>query len=582
MTTTGDIEITINDGSAGAVVVPASSVQVVMGCSTSGTPGVVVATRSPQTLRTTFGYGPLVEAAALACLAGGTVLAMRCATVTPGTVTAYPSSALTITAATNASPIVVTSTAHGLSTGMVVTVASVGGNTAANGTFVITRVTADTFSLNGSTGNSAYTSGGTATYTGVQFSGTGTSVITVSLDGTNGAFDDYNFKFLVVHGGTRGTAGITFQISLDAGRNYGPVIALGTATTYAVTGTGITLNFAAGTLVANDYAVFSTVAMATATSNASPNHGVSENLTALQASPYATTGWGSMHILGPWTGANASTIDGYLATLQTGYVFSRAMLPWRDAKTPTAWGGQGETDATWAAAFGTDTSAVSAKRVLMSAGNYNMPSAFPLAAAGAPRYRRPLSWSQAVRQVQIPAQRHSGRVRDGALANIVVDPTNDPTDGFVYHDERINPGLDTARACSARTRIGLPGYFIVNPNLMSPGGSDFSILPYGAVMDVACSLVHQEAQQFINSDVRLNANGTIYENEARTIESAILGVINANMTAVGMISSARVQVDRTTNVQVTKKVTITVTIVARGYVLEEDITIGFSNSLAAA
>jgi hypothetical protein len=68
-----------------------------------------------------------------------------------------------ITAATNASPIVVTAAAHGYQTGHSVTIAGVLGNTAANGTFLVTRVSADTFSLIGSTGNGAYTSGGVAT-----------------------------------------------------------------------------------------------------------------------------------------------------------------------------------------------------------------------------------------------------------------------------------------------------------------------------------------------------------------------------------------------------------------------------------
>ena len=69
---------------------------------------------------------------------------------------------LTVSGATNASPIVITtSAAHGLATDDVVTLASVGGNTAANGTFKITKLSSTTFSLNGSTGNGAYTSGGT-------------------------------------------------------------------------------------------------------------------------------------------------------------------------------------------------------------------------------------------------------------------------------------------------------------------------------------------------------------------------------------------------------------------------------------
>lgn len=66
----------------------------------------------------------------------------------------------TVTGATNATPIVVTSIGHGLVTGDSVVLSGVVGNTAANGTFVVTRVTANTFSLNGSVGSGAYTSGG--------------------------------------------------------------------------------------------------------------------------------------------------------------------------------------------------------------------------------------------------------------------------------------------------------------------------------------------------------------------------------------------------------------------------------------
>ena len=66
-----------------------------------------------------------------------------------------------ITGASNAAPIVITSTAHGLSTGDAISVSGVAGNTAANGVFTITKVDDNSFSLNGTTGNASYTSGGT-------------------------------------------------------------------------------------------------------------------------------------------------------------------------------------------------------------------------------------------------------------------------------------------------------------------------------------------------------------------------------------------------------------------------------------
>lgn len=65
-----------------------------------------------------------------------------------------------ITLASDASPIEITSATHGLATGSSVAVFDVGGNTAANGKWVITVIDANTFSLDGSAGNSAYTSGG--------------------------------------------------------------------------------------------------------------------------------------------------------------------------------------------------------------------------------------------------------------------------------------------------------------------------------------------------------------------------------------------------------------------------------------
>lgn len=82
-----------------------------------------------------------------------------------GAVPTYKDSG-TVTGATNNSPIVITSTAHGLDNGLLVTVTGVGGNTAANGTFIVANKAADTFELSGSTGNGGFTTNGTWHVTG--------------------------------------------------------------------------------------------------------------------------------------------------------------------------------------------------------------------------------------------------------------------------------------------------------------------------------------------------------------------------------------------------------------------------------
>lgn len=77
--------------------------------------------------------------------------------------------AQTITAATNTTPIQITTNFSAVTyfeTGQQVTITGVGGNTAANGTWTITRVGTGIFTLNGSSGNANYTSGGTASRVG--------------------------------------------------------------------------------------------------------------------------------------------------------------------------------------------------------------------------------------------------------------------------------------------------------------------------------------------------------------------------------------------------------------------------------
>jgi hypothetical protein len=67
---------------------------------------------------------------------------------------------LPILLATNATPIQIDATAHGLTTGQVCTISGVLGNTAANGTWTVTYVDANNFTLNGSSGTGTYTDGG--------------------------------------------------------------------------------------------------------------------------------------------------------------------------------------------------------------------------------------------------------------------------------------------------------------------------------------------------------------------------------------------------------------------------------------
>lgn len=424
---------------------------------------------------------------------------------------------------------------------------------------------------------------GTATAVVATVPGGSSSTVTVTVDGTNGCWDKNFVMVKCTTGGTRGTAGIFFQVSLDAGRTFGSPIALGTAVTYIIPRTGVQLNFGVGTLVAGDYWRF------TCTPPSGNTAGYQAALNALQASQYALVGWGGMHLVEGVSGATATTLQSYLGGSPDGtgglasqYTYTRMIVDVRDAASPTAWGGSGETEAAWMTAIETDYSATTAVRICAAAGDYNMPSAYPNPAAGTPLYRRNLAWALDPREAVIPVQRHAGRVVDGPLGNIVVNPTSDPTDGFVYHDERLVPGLTPARFCAAKTRVGKQGYFIDQPNLMAGTGSVYTILPLGAVMDVGCRVVFQTAQEEIDEDVRLQPNGTLYDSDRLAIQNDCLNAVNTNMTNVGMLSpGSQVQIDPNANVGATNNVPLVATFAKKGYVLTMTINVGFASPTAA-
>ena len=594
-TWTGEVEITVVDGGGGIVSIPATNVQAVVGCAASGTVGTVVASRSKGTLKSTFAAGPLLEQAGQIVDAGGTVLAVRATTATAGAIRNAGAVGGGVSAAvsgTGSTVKLTTTNPHGLTSGAVVTVASVTGTTEANGTWIARVVDTTHIELIGSTFANAYVSGGTVTKVGAVMTSNSASTGAAYLTGT--ANDDYYVQVNALSDFTAGTAGGIVAISLDAGRTFGPAIPLGTALTLALadsgTGaydTGLTLHLVSGKAYkAGDYM------RASATAPQPDATGVAAALTALHN--YLLIGGGSGYpiakVCGDVDSTFAAAVQTALNTDAADYFFERAIVDARDASPPVAWGGTGEDDATWAAALLSDFGSANAPRVSVAAGWYNIPSAFPTLFANTPVFRRPLGYAYAARQVAIPPQRHAGKVGGndgGPLAIVQVNAARDSADGFVYHDSGTSPALDyflpggSGRFATGRRRARKVGLFLCNPLTLAPAGSDFAMLPLGLVMDVACSIAHDVLENYVNADLLTNANGTLADTEAATIRGDIEDAIDANMTNVSMISGRVVVVDTTQVITTTKKLVVTITIQGRAYVLEVDVTLGYGAVLPA-
>ena len=416
--------------------------------------------------------------------------------------------------------------------------------------------------------------------------GGSTSSVTTSVDATYGSWDRYFVLVKVLTGGTIGTSGIQLQTSLDAGRNFGAPVNLGTAsslylgngslTNRVAGGTGVQLNFGAGTLVAGDSFQFSTTAPA---GNAA---GSVSALAAFQASQYGVTGVGSIHLLDDVMHGGSSDTDtvSIQNQLQAGvaiYEFQRAIVSLRDALNPVAWGGSGETEATWMEALELSESGITAPRVVACAGEYNTPSCYNNPAGGLPAYRRNHSWSLAVRRTQIPLQRRAGRVKDGPLANIQVSAATDPTDGFIYHDERVTPGLNAARIATCMTwpKKGA-GFFQCQEPLLSPPGSQFTELAIGNVLDAACNIGYASGVEEISDDLTVQANGTLDPVDLNTFQGSIQQALNVGMIQTPLVSAVTATVSPTANVLATGIVPVTIAVTPKAYANSISETISLS------
>ena len=410
--------------------------------------------------------------------------------------------------------------------------------------------------------------------------GGSTSTITTTLDTTYGAYDSYLVEMLCTVAGTIGTApGPTVQFSGDAGRSFGSPISLGASValylgsgalnTPAPGGTGIQVNFGAGALVVGDYWRFSTV---------QPQGnltGIQAALAAFQTSQYGVAGVGSIHIVGDTMHGGSTDLDiaGIQTQLQAGvaiYEYQRAIVELRDAKTPTAWGGSGETEAAWISALQTAVSGLSAQpRVCADGGHYNMGSAYANASFGTPEYRRSLAWAHSVIRTQIKLEQRAGRVKNAnqPYSQIDVNPATDPGDGFVYHDERTTPGLAAARISCAMTwpKKGAGFFHCTEPLLCAPG-SQQSELVLGNVLDAACDIAYAQGVESVSDDLLLQANGTLDPVALNLLQGDIQQALTQGLTAPSYVSLVTATVSPTQNVRATGIIPVTVAVVPKGYV----------------
>lgn len=416
---------------------------------------------------------------------------------------------------------------------------------------------------------------------------TGTSAVTI----TGTPVDDAHVVFRVRTGGTIGTDGILFDYSLDGGRSPSGIERLGTANTYLVPGTGITLNFAAGTLVAGDLV---TVYCAAPKWNAA---GLTAAIAALAAqtrlprlvlvcgdvvdgtelqavmdtiSAYETTHGRHARILcqardqfapAKMQGnpsdvdfdATADTItrntgswvtDGFkvgmsvaIAGSASNNAYSGTVVTVTTTVLTVTNGIVLEANVNGSVLTITGTETKSAWRTAVGATVSGKTSHRTMIRGGRARRRspldgfsrrRPIAWADAARMMAHDLHISSAKVSLGDLSGWTIHNA----DGVLEeHDERVDGGLLSLRVGCATTHDvdSAPGVYIALPLTLDLDNGKLSRAPVGFVADLACKIAKAETTRRLNEDVLLNIDGTIREGEARRIETYVNSVLGSEL-----------------------------------------------------
>lgn len=403
-----------------------------------------------------------------------------------------------------------------------------------------------------------------ATPSAVQHTGTGLSVMTV----TGSPFDRY-FQ-VVVSVARSGLVGDTvpprITISLDGGLSAtGAINVPADGVYHGLEGiTGMTLNFTVAQMNVGDTYVFYV-----------PYHAVAaaDVVTALTGLKQGREPFSMVYVAAPFSRTEAETIISAVGTFAARKLFCSLFIETVDAN--------GSSEAAWMAALSADFEGLATDITCIAAG-YEPVQSVTLNS----RMWRSIGWGAAVRASLVAISRDLGAREDGPLLSYAGSvPISAPNItlpyGLFIHDEAKVPGLNADQFMTIMSEVGLDGFYITNPNLMSGPVSDYKLLQYRRVSCEIARLTNIYFTLQLSSDVLLNDQGLILDKEAtrwqQGNDSYLIGLVTGQR-----VSSLATVVGRQSNIINDEPIPVTVRWQPKGYPKIFDVTIAMSRTAATA
>lgn len=335
--------------------------------------------------------------------------------------------------------------------------------------------------------------------------------------------DAYDVLFEVLTGGTIGVAGITFRYSLDGGKTYSAETALGTATTFALFDgaelAGLTLAFAAGTLDVGDAVTFFTTA---------PAWQASDAVAALAVLRATNLRWSFLHAVGAIDPSSA----GSLGSVMTGWAANNKFA-WC-AGSVREWGVRSnEPETAWISRLLATWSSFADTRIALGAGYTRITC--PITGR---RNRRPCTWAAVARWISIAPQTDLGEKATGILSS---DITLHEDGMLVEHDADNNSALHDARFVTLRSWPDEAGVWFTSGNLMGPDG-DIQLVAYRRVLNIAEEVFQKAMRETLKSNLAREpataklpkVPGNLTEPDCKSITQRVTNALKSQIVTTGM------------------------------------------------
>ena len=407
------------------------------------------------------------------------------------------------------------------------------------------------------------TTSNAAAYGAVTYTGSGLLSGSVTAHAAQLPVDDFDIFVKFVTGGTTGTAGITYQVSIDGGVSYGPTLALGVALTISITAKNgnvlAEFDLVTGkTVVAGDFFECSVTG---------PTMGDADLAASLEALRTFAGAWECVAIHGLVADTtNIGSIDTWLQAREAEGKF-RFFLMHTTMKGST-------TEAAYLTAMTTAYQNANSVR-----GGVCADGGFVTQAIRGIAQRRSSLIPTLARIMSNSFEVMASRVKDGPLTATQIQDANG---NQAFHDEMLSPGLDDLHLTALRSFNGKPGAYVNLPRVISASGSDYVFIPHIRMMNQGCEAAWNVLVGELSNGVLRDKNtGKILESEAQRIEHLVNSALDR--VFAGKISGWEFVLSRTDDLSSNSGATLTGTlsIEAPAYITEIDTNTRFVKTFTA-